>query len=211
MRLLSVPDVPGYQVDVENAVVYKMKYGVLREVNARTKYKSFTIQVNGQTIGTTVYRMMYCAINGIPLLRIPTDICISMEDGQLVVLDRSEVIRKTNEARKRHEEKLDQIKANMELIERYYKGDTEPILDYLAKVEKSIIWYFIDIRGLCRERAEIIVGNAVNKYLDKLKEGVSSFAIYNTVKRYALGENNRIAREAELTDLIRRRATISAC
>jgi len=30
-------------------------------------------------------------------------------------------------------------------------------------------------------------------------------------KRYALGENNRIAREAELTDLIRRRATISAC
>ena len=107
MKLLSIPNIPNYQVDVENGVVYTMRYGRLKEVKTRTKYKSFTIKVNGKTIGTTLYRMMYCAINHLDLLKIPSDICISMENGKLVVLDRSMVLKKSNDARKRNAERME--------------------------------------------------------------------------------------------------------
>jgi hypothetical protein len=30
MKLLSIPNIPNYQVDVENGVVYTMKYGRLK-------------------------------------------------------------------------------------------------------------------------------------------------------------------------------------
>jgi len=202
MKLLSIPNIPNYQVDVENGVVYTMRYGRLKEVKTRTKYKSFTIKVNGQTIGTTLYRMMYCAINHFDLTKIPSDICISMEKGKLVVLSRSMVLKKSNDARKRNAERMEQIKANMNLIERYYDGDVQPILDYLHNVEKSLVWHFIDTYGLCQERAEIVVANAVNKYLDKLKDGVSSFAIRASVMRLAKGENAKIIRQCEFNNNI---------
>lgn len=202
MKLLSIPNIPNYQVDVENGIVYKMRYGRLKEVKTRTKYKSFTIKVNGQTIGTTLYRMMYCAINHFDLTKIPSDICISMEKGKLVVLSRSMVLKKSNDARKRNAERMEQIKANMNLIERYYDGDVQPILDYLHNVEKSLVWHFIDTYGLCQERAEIVVANGVNKYLDKLKDGVSSFAIRASVMRFAKGENAKIIRQCEFNNNI---------
>ena len=116
MELLTVPGVPNYRVDVQNGVVYKMAYGRLIEVNMRSKYKSFTMQVSGRTVGTTLYRMMYCAINQIELTKIPSDICISIEDGRLVVQDRSMVRAKAEVAKKRTAERLDQVKANMDLI-----------------------------------------------------------------------------------------------
>lgn len=203
MKLLSVPNMPNYQVDVENAVVYTMKYGRLKEVKMRTKYKSFTIKVNGQTFGTTLYRMMYGAINRIDITKIPTELCISMENGKLVVLDRSMVLKKSNAARKRNEERIEQIKTNMKLIEGYYNGDVHPLLQKLQEVEKSLVFHFIDVYGLCQERAEIIVANAVNKYLDKLKEGVSSIAIRASVMRYAKGESAKIIRQCEFNDSLK--------
>ena len=193
MELLTVPGVPNYRVDVENGVVYKMAYGRLKEVKMRTKYKSFTLQVRGRTVGTTLYRMMYCAINQIELTKIPPDICISMEDGKLVVQDRRMVRMKTEVAKKRTKEKMERVKLDMDLIERYYRGDVEPMLVYLGKVEKSLTYHFIEVKGICRDRAEIIVGNAVNKYLDKLRDGVDSFRIRSSIMGLAYHENKKIS------------------
>lgn len=193
MELLTVPGVPSYRVDVDNSVVYKMAYGRLKEVKMRTKYKSFTLQVRGRTVGTTLYRMMYCAINQIELTKIPSDICISMEDGKLVVQDRRMVRMRTEAAKKRTKEKMERVKSDMDLIERYYRGDVEPMLVYLGKVEKSLTYHFIEVKGICRDRAEIIVGNAVNKYLDKLRDGVDSFRIRSSIMGLAYHENKRIS------------------
>ena len=198
MELLTVPGVPNYRVDVENGVVYKMAYGRLMEVNMRSKYKSFTIQVDGRTVGTSLYRMMYCAINQIELTKIPSDICISMEDGRLVVQDRSMVRAKAEAAKKRAAERLEQVKSNMELIERYYKGDVEPMLDYLDKVEKALVLHFMDVRGICRARSEIIVGNAVNLYLDELKDGVASISVKKSVMSLAYSENKKLSRAIKM-------------
>lgn len=195
MNLLSCPNIPKYYVDVENGVVYVLKYGRLKEVKTRTKYKSFTIQVKGQTIGMTTYRMMYCAINHIDPTKIPSELCISMENGKLVVLDRSMVMKKANAARKKNTERITQIKKNMMMIEGYYSGDTQPILDYLHKIEESLTAHFVWVYGLSQERSEIVVGNAVNKYLDKLKNGDASFAIRASVMRHAKGENNKFHKQ----------------
>ena len=100
---------------------------------------------------------------------------------------------KAEVAKKRTAERLEQVKANMELIERYYKGDVEPMLDYLDKVEKALVLHFMDVRGICRARSEIIVGNAVNLYLDKLKDGVASFSVKKSVMSLAYSENKKIS------------------
>lgn len=200
MKLLSVPNIPNYQVDVENGVVYVIKYGRLKEVKMRTKYRSFTIKIGGVTIGMTLYRMMYCAINHIDPLKIPTELCISMENGKLVVLDRTMMAKKANDAKKRNTERLTQIKKNMQMIEGYYSGDTQPILDYLHKIEESLVSHFVWIYGLSQERSEIVVGNAINRYLDKLKMGEASFAIRASVMRFARGENRNILKQTEFSN-----------
>ena len=202
MKLLSVPNIPNYQVDVENGVVYKLKYGRLKEVSMRTKYKSFTIQVNGKTIGTTLYRMMYGATNQIDITKIPTELCISMENGKLVVLDRSMVVRKSIQAKNKSAERLQQIQKNIKMIEDFYAGNTSPMLSYLQYLEKSLVSYFVWIRGFSQERSEIIVCNAINKYLDKLEDGVQSFAIRASVMRYAHGENNKLIKQCDLQENI---------
>ena len=52
--------------------------------------------------------------------------------------------------------------------------------------------HFVDVKGICRVRSEIIVGNAVNLYLDKLKEGVASFSIKKSVMSLAYSENKKM-------------------
>ena len=202
MKLLSIPNIPNYQVDIENGVVYKLKCGRLKEVSMRTKYKSFTIRVNGKVIGTTLYRMMYGAINKIDITKIPTELCISMDNGKLVVLDRSMVVNKSIQAKNKSAERLQQIQKNIKMIEDYYAGNSKPMLEYLETVEKSLVHYFVWIRGLSQERSEIIVGNAINKYLDKLKDGVQSYAIRSSVMRYAHGENNKLIKQCDFKENI---------
>lgn len=148
----------------------------------------------------TIYRMMYCAINHIDPLKIPNGICISMENGKLVVLDRSMIIKKANKARKKSEERFAQIRKNMLMIEGYYSGETQPILDYLHKIEESLVGHFVWTYGLSQERSEIVVGNAVNRYLDKLKSGDASFAIRASVMRFAHGENNKLSKQTEFNN-----------
>lgn len=191
MKLLQVPNIQNYYVDVENGVVYLMRYGRLREVNTRTKYKSFTIKVQGKTIGTTLYRMMYGAINQIDITQIPTEFCFSCKNGKLMVLDRSMVAKKANAARKRTEEKMVQIKKNMKMIDDFYAGNTQPLLEYLQKLESSLAKHFSFVLGLSQERSEIAVGEGINKFLDDLKQGhLHSFAIRSTCMRYARVQNN---------------------
>lgn len=189
MELLQVPHIPNYLVDTKNNVVYKMKYGRLLPVNMRTKYKSFTINVEGKTIGTTLYRMLYGAINQIDITKIPKGLCITMENGKLVVVERSYIVNKTNVSKKKAKERIEQIKKNMGMIEEYYKGNCAPIITYLNKLENSLRYHFILVRGYSQQRSEIIVGNAVNKYLDNLKKGDISFAIRANVLRLAYNES----------------------
>ena len=200
MKLLPVPGAPGYRVDCENQQAYSMKRGILRPINFRTKYKKAVLTIDRQSYGTTIWRMMYCAQNGIDITKIPSDICISVNNGTLTVMDRSQVKQKSDKARKIAQPKIDRLQANIDIIQQYYKGETKPMLAYLHKAEKQVIDHYIFTYGFSKERAEIVVGVAVNKYLDRLRDGYPTPHIKGAIFRYARNESNRLMLQRELFD-----------
>lgn len=200
MKLIPVPGAPGYRVDLEHQQAYSMKRGILRPINFRTKYKKAVLTIDQKAYGTTIWRMMYCAQNGIDITKIPSDICISLANGKLIVMDRSQVKRKSDEGRKLAQPQIDRLQSNLDIIQQFYKGETKPMLAYLQKVEKEVTEHYIFTYGFSQERAEIVVGVAVNKFLDRLRDGYPTPHIKGAVFRYARNENNRLRLQCELFD-----------
>lgn len=200
MKLLPIPGLSGYRVCVEELEAYKYKYGNLIKITPRTKYKIVSVQNDGATLTTTIYRMAYCAKNGIDITKLPSNVCISLRNGVLTALTRQEIVNDrfvTNSAKKRYEEVW---KKNIELIDKFYNGDTQPLLEELKRVESNVSWWFIDTYGLSKERAEICSAYGVNRYLDRIAAGFPSPHFFSSVKRYALSENNRMAKNRSFAD-----------
>ena len=200
MKLLPILGLSGYRVCVEDLEGYRYKYGNLLKLKPRTKYKIVSVQNNGTTLTTTIFRMAYCAKNNIDITKLPSDICISLRNGELTALTRREIVNDryvTNSAKKAYQQVW---KKNIELIDKFYCGDTQPLLEELKKVEKSVAWWFVDTYGLSMERAEICSAYGVNCYLDRISKGFPSPAFFSSVKRYALSENNRMAKNRSFID-----------
>lgn len=200
MKLLPIPGLSGYRVCVEELEGYKYRYGNLIKLRPRTKYKIVSVQNDGATLTTTIYRMAYCAKNNIDITKLPSDICISLRNGMLTALTRQDIVNDrfvTNSAKKAYQ---DVWKKNIGLIDRFYNGDTQPLLEELKKVENSVSWWFRDTYGLSLERAEICAAYGVNRYLDKIAMGFPSPHFFSSVKRYALSENNRMAKNRSFID-----------
>jgi hypothetical protein len=200
MKLLPIPGLPGYRIDCENQVAYEMKYGVLKPLKERTKYKVVNVSSSGYSTATTIYRMMYCAQHGIDITKIPPGTYIGMRHGVVLVTNRDEMNQNRHTPKKTRERNLEQWRRNTDLINRYYAGDTEPLLDELKDIEQRVKHHFVWTYGLCEERAEIVAAYGVNRYLDKLTEGFPSPCIIGSVIRYARGENSRLAKQRHYDD-----------
>ena len=198
MKLLPIPGLPNYRVDCENQEVYLFR-GYLRRIPSRTKYKIVSLFLNNKNLTSTVFRLMYCATNQIDITKIPSDICIGMKNGQLVVRTRSQLAMSRNEEKKK-KKNLEQWNHNVQLISQYYSGNTEPMLQELQNIEKKISFWFIETYGLCKERADIVAAAGINCFLDRLADGFPSPYIYGSVLRYARCENNRIRKLSEFKD-----------
>lgn len=199
-QLLPIIGAPYYRVDIENKVAYSMRNGILNPMKFRTKYMTSTLHIDGKIIGTTLYRMMYCAQNHIDITKIPSDICISMRGGKLQVMDRSGVNRNDSRTRERKEHQLERAKKNLELIQKYYAGDVSPLLRYLKRIEDDVTNEYMFMYGLCKERAQIVSGNAINQYLDELKRGTASFYIKTYIFKIARRHNANIRRNRVFID-----------
>lgn len=191
MKLLPIPGAPGYRIDCENQVAYSLKK-TLRELKHRTKYKVLAIQVGGMQLQTTVYRMMYCAQNGIDITKIPPGTCIGYIAGKVTVTDREEIMERAKKTAAKSNPKYKEWKHNIALLNKYYRGDSGPLLEKLKDIEKSIKLKYVTDRGLCEERAEIVAEEAVNRYLDALADGYPSSDIFGQVYRYSKVINLRM-------------------
>ena len=80
-ELKQVAGTKCYFVDCERQEAYSFRNGMLRKLKARTKYKKISLKLDGKTVGSTVYRMIYSAQHGIDLRRIPSDLCVTMTGG----------------------------------------------------------------------------------------------------------------------------------
>ena len=200
MKLLPIPGLPGYQIDIENQVAYNVKGGYVKPIKARTKYKCINVNVNGFPMGQTVYRLMYCAQNNVDITKLPKDTCIAMRNGVAMVTTREEMMHERNTSKKTQKANIEKWKRNTELLNKYYQGDTGPLLEELKSIEKYVAWFFHDTYGLCEERAEIVAAYGVNRYLDKVSNGFPSPYIVGSVIRFARGENNRIKKQRTYID-----------
>ena len=196
MTLLPIPGAPGYRIDCENQVAYQFK-GFLKKINARTKYKTVSLYIGGQTFVTTIYRMMWCAQHGADITRLPKGVNISMRNNVVTAISKSEVQNKRRMTRQANKERWQR---SADLISKYYNGDVQPLLDELQSVEQSAKRWFMSTYGLSEDRAEICAAYGVNRYLDMLKEGFPSTYIMNSVIHYGRSENNRIRKESALVD-----------
>ena len=199
MKLLPIPGAPGYRIDCENQVAYRLQ-GWLRKINDRTKYKVIHIMIDGQPYTTTIYRMMYCAQLGIDITKIPKGTCISMRGGVVTAVTRQEIQNKRYITIKTRRANLEKWKRNTELISKYYEGNTQPLLTELQDIEKHVKHWFINTYGMCEERAEIVSAYGVNKFMDRLAEGIPSPYIMGSVIRYGRGENARLSKQREYVD-----------
>ena len=199
MKLLPIPGAPGYRIDCENQVAYRFN-GYLWKVNSRTKYKVVNLYVNGKEIVTTVFRLMYCAQNGIDITMIPKGVVIAMRDGKATAITRQEIARKRSLTIRTKKKGIESWRLNTNLIIQFYNGNKKPLLQELQNIEKSVKFWFIETYGLKAERAEIVAAYGVNRYLERLRDGCPSPFIFGSVVRYGRGENARISKQRDFTD-----------
>lgn len=200
MKLLPIPGAPGYRVDCENQVAYKFTGRDLRQLKDRTAYKQVSVCIDGQPFRTTVYRLMYCAQHNIDITKIPAGTCIGLRNGLAQVVDRTDINNKKFITQKSMRLNVEKWKSNYEKINKYYNGDTQPLLDELHNIELKVKWWFINTYGLSEERAEIVSAYGVNKFLDRLAEGSPSPYIFGSVLKYGRGENKRISKQRHYID-----------
>ena len=199
MRLLPIPGAPGYRVDCENQEVYNIKKSI-KKLKTRTVYKSLNLRIDGHAIPTTVFRLMYCAQNGIDVTKIPPHTCIGLYNGVATVVSRTELQKKRHITIKERNKNLEKWRVNYDLIIKYYKGNTLPLLNALKKVEIKVKLWYIERYGLSNERAEIVAAYGVNKYLDRLAEGCPTPYIFSSVLRHARTENKRMSYQRHYID-----------
>lgn len=195
MNLQKLPGAPGYMVDTDAMIAYSFKRGFLKPIKTRAAYKSCTIHVDGKSIGTTIWRMMYCIQRQIDITKLPEGIVIARNrQGNIALMTRAEVNEKAVRTYKAKRENLERLRISYGLIEKFYKGERKPLLDYIGKAEKDVMNHYIYVRGLGKDRAELIVANAVNKLLDRFREGRPVVHIKTYLYRLARGENDNYAK-----------------
>ena len=199
-ELKQVAGTKCYFVDCERQEAYSFRNGMLRKLKARTKYKKISLKLDGKTVGSTVYRMIYSAQHGIDLRRIPSDLCVTMTGGGFALVDRSKVTEKSARERWGGQKSYDITKKCIRMIDQFYEGETLPLLTYLHKVEQSITAKFVFEHGLSEERAQIVAAYGVDRFLDNLKAGCPTPHIFTRVLRYAKGENHRISKTNSIID-----------
>ncbi len=199
MKLIPVPGAPGYYIDCEGQKAYSCKNGVIHALTDRTAYRTLVVQIDGRPVGTTIWRLMYCATNNIPLTTIPNGFCITFDhkENRLVVKEKKDTIEKAIQANghsNKAARKLDNVLANIRLVKRYYKGDTEPLLNHLKEVEKKEQKRWQWMFGVSKTRAEIITSQAVNVYLDELANGFPDYCIKRRIRALSRKENRKMSR-----------------
>ena len=199
MKLLPIPGAPGYRIDCESQVAYRF-CGFLKKINDRTKYKKVNLVIDGQNFVTTIYRMIYCAQHNIDITKIPKGMYIAMRNGIVTAMSRKEIQDKRYITIKTRRKNFEQWQRNTYLINQYYNGDTQPLLNELQSIEKAVKFWFVNTYGLSDERAEIVSAYGVNKYLDRLADGFPSPYIMGCVIRYGRGENARISKQRTFVD-----------
>lgn len=88
ITLTPIQGLPGIYVDMDAMEVFSNRRGGLLKLSVRYPFGKCSLHVNGKTIVTTIYRLVWAAQKGIDYNKIPTEYCFSYADGKITVLER---------------------------------------------------------------------------------------------------------------------------
>lgn len=169
MELKIIPEFPYLRIDLETLTVYNVRH-TIRALKPRGKYKSLTLtDMSGKTVGTTIYRLAWCAKNGIPHSKIPTDYCFCSDGrGGVKIKTRSEV----NSHPTVTKQKLTEFQTIINHVSLYLSCENlQPLLDDVnikaERIKKKLIYE----KGYCEAKADMAVTAAQEEYFSLLHKG----------------------------------------
>ena len=185
ITLLPVPGAPGYFIDTERYIPYSVKSGAIRQLAVRGKYKSVKFGNTDKVMAASVYRMAYAALNNIDITKIPHTYCISLDQhGELAVKTQKELQMERIKAREENSEAWEQQQQKIEMLNRYYTGRPAKLLQYVKMIEEKETWNLVWMYGMNKDNAELIVAEAVNRYIEDLKRKKANVYVWRTIRKY---------------------------
>lgn len=174
MQLKSIPGAPSYYVDCEAYELYRFNGRDIKKLTTRGCSRAAVLHLNGHCIGTTPYRCAYATLHGIDITQLPGKYCISHDGQKLVVHTRSTLRQAATDAHRKKSE-IDRnyltLKRNWEMIDRYIKGDHTPLEAYLEELQEIVRTHYINVLAFSEERADLIAGEAINRYQAMIDRG----------------------------------------
>lgn len=199
ITLTPVQGLPDIFVDMDAMEVFSNKGGGLRRLSVRYPFGKVSLHVNGKTITTTIYRLVWAAQKGIDYNKIPTEYCFSWDGKKITVHTRAGINAKSAAIRKENsrivienaQKELDLIKG-YNLDHRKKKELYQTIISYRGATTEWMKYTF----GLCDERAELYAEQAEGILIEQIKEGCAKIGFSRSLKQKAssLYRNDRCRR-----------------
>ena len=174
--LTSIPEFPGYCIDMADFSVYSLVPHRFHKMKSRNN-GVIHLTVNNKSHTVTIPRILYSIRHGISYYDIPKDkfILRISEDSHVKVDDRSSFMLEVNEKRRNkiHEDRIVTLKNDIETLQLLllaYQGNCLPLLLY---VESRKDWY-IDRISPCKEHSQLGYNMAYDCLLSHM-----SFSTYN--------------------------------
>lgn len=114
ITLTPIQGLPGIYVDCEAMKAYVNRRGMLHELSIRQPFSKISFHTNNKNYCATIYRLVWAAQHDIDYNKIPSNYCFSFADGEIKVMERAGIARKSAETR-RLENKINVAKAQEEL------------------------------------------------------------------------------------------------
>lgn len=191
ITLTSVPGMPFIMVDLDNMEAYSCKKGYLRKLKPSNFFGKLTIHtVGSEVVGTTIYRLAYCAQKGIDHSKIPSNFCISYKDGAFCVREKKDITKEATKASVENRKiSADEALKTIILIKESISDPVKKhellmtVQSYRPKIKKYLRYTF----GFSYERCEMFAEMAEEKLMNKLDQEYPVLSLFHYLKKTARG------------------------
>ena len=190
-RLTPIVGMP-YYADVEGYyVVNKFGYKINPyPVGSKGGAMQFGLTINRKVVRVSANRLMYAAIHGIDVFRIPdTMVVVRTDDGGYRLITRRELgYEKGSEGYDLHKDRVDRkletkIKESQILQHYYHTGERSDIIGYAIGITNSLAAYMRYYYGLSQSHSMDVAAEAVEWFCRRIENrDIAVTTIYSTIK-----------------------------
>lgn len=164
MNEVAIKEFEGYTMDTESGRVFSYRNGGRKElkpfVSSRGR-KIIYIWTDGKRWSFGYNRLWYCVICGVPLKKMPKDLCVTIgQDGMPKLIDEAERARigyqrRAESIRRYRMHNMERKMMELQMMMEYYKTDNfTPIAAYAESLRDNMVRWFCHYYGSGKHRAD---------------------------------------------------------